>query len=312
LLAGIRARVAVAPTAEITLEANPGTVDLERFAGFREAGVTRLSIGIQSFEETKLRALGRIHGTDEALRAAEAVRAAGFRNFNLDLMYGLPDQTVEQALADVETALRFGPTHLSAYQLTIEPNTYFHAHPPALPDDEAIATMHEAIEGRLAEAGLRHYEVSAYARPGFECRHNLNYWEFGDYLGIGAGAHAKITGADGTWRYAKLRHPAAYMRHAGTASSRESARRIDESDLVFEFMLNALRLHAGFAPALFVERTGLAFDRLNRALDAGRRRGLVEPGTGRVAPSELGRRFLNELLLLFVPEGTSGAASPVI
>lgn len=312
LLEGIRDRVAVASAAEITLEANPGTVELARFRGFREAGVNRLSIGVQSFEETKLRALGRIHGAEEALRAAQAAVAAGFRNVNLDLMYGLPDQTVEQALADIAVALAFEPVHLSAYQLTLEPNTYFHAHPPALPDEEAVATMHQAIEVRLGDAGYRHYEVSAYARPGFECRHNLNYWEFGDYLGVGAGAHAKITGAGGTWRYAKTRHPAAYMKRAGTDSSRASARRLDESDLVFEFALNALRLHAGFTPALFAERTGLPFARLDPALEIGRRRGLIEPRSDRVVPSELGRRFLNELLLLFAPERASPAATAVI
>lgn len=312
LLAGIGDRVPLAAAAEITLEANPGTVELDRFRGFREAGVNRLSIGIQSFEEGKLRALGRIHGPEEARRAAEAAGAAGFRNLNLDLMYGLPGQTAGQALADIEIALAYGPAHLSAYQLTLEPHTYFHAHPPPLPDDEAVASMHQAIEERLRDAGYRHYEVSAYARHGSKCRHNLNYWEFGDYLGIGAGAHAKITGAGGTWRYANARHPAAYMRHAGTDAARASTQRLEEPDLVFEFMLNALRLHAGFAPALFEERTGLPFDRLDRGLETGRRRGLIEPGTDRVVPSELGRRFLNDLLLLFVPDRSSPAATAVI
>ncbi len=193
LLSGIRARLPLDQNVEITLEANPGTVELERFKGFRAAGINRLSIGIQSFDEEKLKALGRIHGREEALRAAEAARAAGFDNFNLDLMFGLPGQTVEQALADMRTAMALRPTHLSAYQLTIEPNTLFHARPPTLPDDDITWDMQSRLQTELAAADYRQYEVSAYARPGYECRHNLNYWKFGDYLGIGAGAHAKIT-----------------------------------------------------------------------------------------------------------------------
>src|SRR3990172_545076 len=219
LLSGIRARLPLDQNIEITLEANPGTVDVERFKGFRAAGINRLSIGIQSFDEEKLKALGRIHGRDEALRAAESARAAGFENFNLDLMFGLPDQTVEQALADIRTAIQLCPTHLSAYQLTIEPNTLFHARPPTLPDNDSTWDMQSQLQTELAAADYRQYEVSAYARPGYECRHNLNYWKFGDYLGIGAGAHAKITAASGITRLWKVKHPGEYLRTAGTPES---------------------------------------------------------------------------------------------
>lgn len=307
LLRGIRDRVAVARAAEATLEANPGTVEVERFRGFREAGVNRLSIGIQSFEEAKLRALGRIHGHEEALRAAQAARAAGFRNFNLDLMYGLPEQTLEQALADVETAIRLEPTHLSVYQLTLEPHTYFHAHPPVLPDEDAVATMREAIAARLEAGGYAQYEVSAYALKGFECRHNRNYWEFSDYLGIGAGAHAKLSNLDGIVRYWKRRHPEEYRARAGTAQACEGERALDAPGLVAEFMLNALRLRDGFAPALFTRRTGLPFDTLRPGLEEGRRRGLLAHAASRVAPTPLGWRFLDDTILLFVdaPEAAS-------
>src|SRR3989344_3582228 len=233
LLSGIRARLPLDQNIEITLEANPGTVvapahpapatfvhpctsDVEHFKGFRQAGINRLSIGIQSFDEAKLKALGRIHGREEALRAAEAARAAGFENFNLDLMFGLPDQTVEQAVSDVRTAIQLHPSHLSVYQLTIEPNTLFHAQPPTLPDDDVAWEMQSQLQAELAAADYRQYEVSAYAKPGYECRHNLNYWKFGDYLGIGAGAHAKITDATGITRLWKVKQPNDYLLYAGT------------------------------------------------------------------------------------------------
>ena len=212
LLAGVRARVTLVPEAEVTLEANPGTVETGRFRGYHAAGVNRLSIGIQSFQPEQLKKLGRIHGRDEALAAAQAARAAGFDNFNLDLMFGLPQQTIEEALADLRTALALQPTHLSLYQLTLEPNTLFHAQPPALPDEDVLAAMQEALQAELAGAGFAQYEVSAYARrrPG-RSRHNLNYWQFGDYLGIGAGAHAKITDAEGVTRLWKVKQPRDYL-----------------------------------------------------------------------------------------------------
>lgn len=304
LLSGIRDRVAVANEAEITLEANPGTVELGRFRGFREAGVNRLSIGIQSFEEEKLKALGRIHGRNEALAAAEAASSAGFTNFNLDLMYALPHQTKEQALADVDTAIALRPTHLSVYQLTLEPNTLFHRNPPALPDETTIDLAQEALTDRLNGKGYRQYEVSAYALSGYQCRHNRNYWEFGDYLGIGAGAHGKIS-TRGVRRIAKSRHPDAYLQMAGSSVAYTSDNEVENSDLAFEFMLNALRLVDGFSLALFVERTGLQLAAIQPALELAVKKNLIEIVDDHVVPTELGRRFLNDLTALFLPARTS-------
>jgi len=307
LLTKVRDIIGVAPNAEITLEANPGTIDVARFRGYRDAGVNRLSIGIQSFDPDKLAALGRIHGRDEALNAAAAARAAGFDNFNLDLMYGLPSQTLEQAVADLDAALAQTPTHLSVYQLTLEPNTAFYAHPPRLPDDDTLWAMQEALQTRLRNRGYEQYEVSAYARSGFQCRHNRNYWEFGDYLGIGAGAHAKLSSADTITRLHKPRHPRAYLAAAGDATAAES-RTLTDDERVFEFMLNAMRLTHGFMPALFAERTGLASDRLDAALTGAQVRGLVERYHDRIAPTPLGRRFLNDLLLTVLPNKPDAAA----
>ncbi len=300
LLSGIRARLALDQNPEITLEANPGTVELERFQGFRAAGVNRLSIGIQSFDEEKLKALGRIHGHTEALRAAEAARAAGFDNFNLDLMFGLPSQTVEQALSDIRTAIGLRPTHLSAYQLTIEPNTLFHARPPALPDDDAAWDMQSRIQAELAAAGYRQYEISAYAQPGYECRHNLNYWRFGDYLGIGAGAHAKITDASGITRLWKVKHPGEYLRTAGTTESFGGEQKLSRHDATVEFMLNALRLTDGFPSPLFQERAGLPISACEPELAQAENQGLIEWNAQTIRPTPQGRRYLNNLLELFV------------
>jgi oxygen-independent coproporphyrinogen-3 oxidase len=300
-LSGVRDRIDLADDCEITLEANPGTVDARHFAGYRAAGVNRLSIGIQSFSDEKLKTLGRIHNRGEAIRAATAVRQSGFDNFNLDLMFGLPHQSVEQAAMDVRTAIELEPSHLSVYQLTLEPNTLFHAHPPPLPADETIWAMQETIQTLLARAGYRQYEVSAYARPGRECRHNLNYWEFGDYLGIGAGAHAKLTGTDGIERLIKRRQPAAYVDTAGTKINVVSERRLTKSDTAFEFMLNALRLTPGFAPGLFSEHTGLPLAAVRSTLDAARRKGLLAVDDMKIQPTELGRRFLNDLIAMFLP-----------
>jgi putative oxygen-independent coproporphyrinogen III oxidase len=309
LLAGIRKCVAVRSNAEVTLEANPGTVELDRFRGFREAGVNRLSIGIQSFDDRKLRILGRIHGPEEALAAGAAARVAGFDNFNLDLMYGLPEQDVDQAIADMDTAVASNPTHISAYQLTLEPNTLFYREPPPLPDEETIDVMHEAIASRLKDRGFSPYEVSAYALPGRHCRHNRNYWEFGDYLGIGAGAHAKISRSDGVRRIAKVRHPQAYLLSAGSAEARAETRKLTRADLIFEFMLNALRLHEGFPAELFTSRTGLSLNDIDMPMRTARERGLLEDGANsRVRPSPRGRRFLNDLIMLFLPAAAQADA----
>ena len=299
LLSGIRARLPLDQNCEITLEANPGTVELERFQGFRAAGVNRLSIGIQSFDDEKLKALGRIHGRAEALRAAEAARAAGFDNFNLDLMFGLPGQTVEQALADMRTAITLSPAHLSAYQLTIEPNTLFHARPPALPDDDSVWEMQSQLQAMLAAADFRQYEVSAYARPGYECRHNLNYWMFGDYLGIGAGAHAKITDASGITRLWKVKHPNDYLSNAGTPGGIGSTDKLSREHTVTEFMMNALRITAGIPAPLFAERTGLPISVVAGSLQEAETKGLITWDIQSLRPTDAGFRFLNDLVALF-------------
>jgi len=309
LLAGVRERVALAPKAEITLEANPGTVDVERFRGFHDAGVNRLSIGIQSFDDDKLKALGRIHGRAEALRAAEAARSAGFANLNLDLMFGLPGQTLEQALCDVRTAITQQPTHLSVYQLTIEPNTLFHAKPPVLPDDDAVWDMQQAIQAELAAASFKQYEVSAYVQPGFECRHNLNYWQFGDYLGIGAGAHGKLTRAGSMTRTWKLKRPESYLEKAGSTAAIGGTQTLAPDDAAFEFMLNALRLTEGFPVALFTERTGLSLSTIEPALREAEVNGFVVRDTGHLLPTSTGRRLLNDLLLLFLPPDTASRST---
>ena len=305
LLNGVRARVPVSADAEITLEANPGTVELERFRGFRAAGVNRLSIGVQSFEEQKLQALGRIHGRAEALKAAEAARDAGFGNFNLDLMYGLPGQTSEQAIDDVRAAIALDPTHLSVYQLTLEPNTLFYSQPPTLPDEQVIEVIQQGLLERLACAGYQQYEVSAYAQQGAQCRHNRNYWEFGDYLGIGAGAHAKITDRGAVMRLSKTRHPESYLAVAGTDKARVTSRTIPPDDLVFEFMLNALRLRAGFPAELFKQRTGLTLEQIEAPLGVAREKGLLENDGVHLRASERGWLFLNDLIALFLPDNST-------
>ncbi len=301
LLAGIRARLDIAPDAEITLEVNPGTVDVARLCGYRAAGVNRLSIGIQSFDDAKLAALGRIHGHAEARAAVKAAQAAGFENFNLDLMFALPDQTPEQALADLRTAIRLMPAHLSVYQLTLEPGTPFYVKPPPLPDDDTAWSMQEAIQAELAQAGYRQYEVSNYARPGFECRHNLNYWTFGDYLGIGAGAHAKLTDDAGITRLWKRRQPRDYLAKAGTPAAVAGQRRLTEAEACFEFMLNALRLKDGFPVPLFTARTGLPLARLEPILQQAHTCGLLARAAGRLRATPLGMRFLDHLTAMFLP-----------
>lgn len=301
LLAAIWARLEIEPDAEVTLEANPGAIEAAKFPGFAAAGVNRLSIGVQSFAPRSLRALGRIHSAREAVRAIALARTH-FTNFNLDLMYALPGQTVEAARADLAAALAAGAPHLSFYHLTIEPNTLFHRHPPALPDDEVQADVHELVQGTLATAGYRNYETSAYALPGHECRHNLNYWRFGDYLGIGAGAHAKLSFGDRIVRQVRFKHPREYFARVAAGAPVQEERTLGRGDLVFEFALNALRLVEGFELPLFVERTGLAPAAIEDRLARAEARGLVAREGERVRPTERGRRFLNDLLELFLPE----------
>lgn len=302
ILTGVRTLTPLVPGAEITLEANPGTVEAGKFGGFREAGVTRLSLGIQSFNARHLQALGRIHDDNEARRAAE-LAATHFDTFNLDLMFALPGQTLVQALADVETALAFDPPHVSAYHLTLEPNTPFgHSAPKGLPDDDLAADMAVAIEARLRDAGMQHYETSAYAKPGHASRHNLNYWQFGDYLGIGAGAHSKLSFADRIVRQMRTKHPQQYMAAVKRNAHIAEERRLTRSDLPFEFMMNALRLNDGVAAALFEERTGLPLIACTPALDAARARDLIDSDVARLKPTLQGQRFLNDLLELFLAD----------
>lgn len=296
LLSGVRARVQLDPTAEITLEANPGTVEVDRFAGFGAAGVNRISVGVQSFDDGMLAALGRIHSAADARRAVEAaLKAIG--NVNLDLMYGLPGQELDGVRTDISTGIATGVPHLSAYQLTLEPNTVFWSKPPALPVDDAIADMQDAVEEALGAAGFEHYETSAFAKPGRRCRHNLNYWEFGDYLGIGAGAHGKISFPDRVTRHERIKQPVEYLQRDATIS-RETV--VPPSELAFEFMLNALRLVDGFAATLFQERTGLPFFSIQRIVDKAVTDGLLERDLARVRPTERGRLFLNDLTQRFI------------
>jgi len=295
LLAAVRARVQLEPGAEVTLEANPGTAEAGRFRGYRAAGVNRLSLGIQSFDDARLKALGRIHSAAEARRAIEMAQAV-FDNVNLDIMYGLPEQTLADARTDASAALAFGTTHFSAYQLTLEPNTVFYSRPPPLPEHDTCADMQLAVEELAAEAGFEHYETSAFARPGRRCRHNLNYWEFGDYLGLGAGAHGKLSFHDRVARHERAKQPREYMAQAGTVQEKPVAPR----ELPFEFMLNALRLVHGVPVARFEERTGLPLAAVARKLAAAEEKGLLEKDPRRIRPTRRGRLFLNELLQLFL------------
>lgn len=303
LLHGIGGLVALAPDAEITLEVNPGTVDAERLAAYRAAGVNRLSIGAQSLSAPQLRQLGRIHTPDQVRAAVAAARTVGFEALNLDLMYGLPGQDLAVAAADLTAAIALGPEHLSYYQLTIEPDTIFARQPPRLPDEDLIAEMHLAGIELLAAAGFHHYEVSAFARPGHRCRHNLNYWEFGDYLGIGAGAHGKRTSGPllPVQRCAKHREPDIYL--AARATKRFSAWRqtVEAPELALEFMMNALRLTAGFPRTLFTARTGLPFEQIAPQVAQAQRDGLLHTADDWLRPTALGQRFLNDLLAYFAP-----------
>jgi oxygen-independent coproporphyrinogen-3 oxidase len=296
LLSEIRARLPVEPDAEITLEANPGTAEAGRFRGYRDAGVNRLSLGVQSFDDAMLKSLGRIHSADEARRAIELALST-FGNVNIDLMYGLPGQTLGQARADIEEGVRHGTPHLSAYQLTIEPNTVFFSHPPKLPEHDTCADMQVAVEETLARAGFEHYEISAFARAGHRCRHNLNYWEFGDYLGIGAGAHGKLSFADRVTRHERVKQPREYMAATGDVEPRA----VGAKELPFEFMLNALRLIGGFSAELPSRRTGLRLVLFESGLREAERQGFITRDLQTIRPTERGRRFLNDLVGLFLP-----------
>ncbi len=299
LLTMARTLLPVRPWAEITLEANPGTFEVERFAGYRAAGVNRLSLGIQSFNRRHLQALGRIHDERQAHAAAEAAVTL-FDRVNLDLMYALPGQTMAEAAADLQAALAYRPAHLSAYHLTLEPNTAFAAGPPPLPDADLAADMQDMVEATLSAAGYEHYETSAYARPGRRCRHNLNYWEFGDYLGIGAGAHSKLSFHDRIVRQANVKHPRQYLELAGTPRAIAEARQVARQDLPFEFMMNALRLTGGVPKALFTARTGLPLSAAAGAIAEAEARGLLTQDLTHIRPTDRGQRYLNDLLQLFM------------
>ena len=298
ILRKVRMLLPLSHDAEITLEANPGTVEAGRFKAFRDAGVNRLSMGIQSFSDAHLKALGRIHTSDDARNAID-IAMRHFENVNLDLMYALPHQTFDEALQDVKTALGFSPQHLSCYHLTLEPNTLFHRNPPEVPDDEESADMQQGIEALLLEQGYQHYETSAFAKDGRRSRHNLNYWKFGDYLGIGAGAHSKLSFPDRVMRQMRFKQPRAYLEQENKVQTEEE---VSLLGLPFEFMMNALRLNEGFDPSLFEERTGLSFFSIQKELQEAERRGLIERDHRRIAPTLLGRRFLNDLLTLFLSD----------
>jgi oxygen-independent coproporphyrinogen-3 oxidase len=303
LFRGISARLELAPDAEITLEANPGTIEHGRFAGYREAGVNRISLGAQSFNARQLAALGRIHAAADTGRAVGELIAAGIANFNLDLMYALPEQTLDSAAHDIASAVALGPPHLSHYQLSLEPGTVFHERPPVLPDEELAAEIQAVSHARLAAAGYRQYEISAWARPGSECRHNLNYWQFGDYLGIGAGAHGKLTdaAAGSISRTVKTKQPREYLERARAGAVQRTVAGVPEPERVFEFMLNALRLPAGFTTDTFEARTGVSLATVAGTLAAACDRGLLAPSNAGWHATALGLRFLNDLQAMFLP-----------
>ena len=300
LIGGIRARLKLEPACEITLEANPGTFEKDRFKAFRAAGVTRLSIGVQSFNDAYLKALGRVHDRAQALAAVEEA-AQAFDTFNLDIMYALPGQTLADLKLDMATALSLAPSHISIYHLTIEPNTYFAKFPPVIPEEDTAYDMLDLITDMTGEAGLYRYEVSAYARDGHRCHHTLNYWQFGDYLGLGAGAHSKLSFAHRVVRQVRFREPQLYMEKALAGHCIAQDEEVSRADLPFEFMLNALRLKNGFALQQFSERTGLAITALQKGLDEAERKGLIERDFARVKPSVRGYDFLNDLQSLFLP-----------
>lgn len=299
LLSDVRTLLPIDSAAEITMEANPGTFEAEKFKQYRRSGVNRLSIGIQSFDSKHLSALGRIHNGDEAQRAI-AIAQENFDNFNLDLMFALPSQSIAESISDLEIALSFQANHLSLYHLTLEPNTYFAKYPPAIPDDDLSAEMQEQIQLRMAAAGYEHYEVSAFAKAGKASRHNLNYWNFGDYLGIGAGAHSKLSFPNRIIRQVRHKQPKMYMDAVAGGHPVQESHEISKNDLAFEFMLNTLRLNQGFDAALFYERTGLLLNSIETPLNQAEQRGLLLRDHLKIQPTELGRRFLNDLQSIFL------------
>ena len=301
LMSDVRSLLPIDGAAEITMEANPGTFEAEKFASYAGSGINRLSIGIQSFNSQHLSALGRIHDGDEARRAID-IAQANFSNINLDLMYALPEQTLAQAREDIATAIGFAPSHLSLYHLTMEPNTVFAKYPPSVPDDDASAAMQDMLAERTASAGYRHYEVSAFAQAGRQARHNQNYWEFGDYLGIGAGAHSKISFPHRIIRQARHKQPAGYMQHAMAGNAVFEETEISRDDLGFEFMINALRLTDGVEVRQFSERTGLPLQTVEAALNKAEAKGLLYRDHLKIAPTGLGRRFLNDLQQIYLPD----------
>ncbi|WP_394778825.1 radical SAM family heme chaperone HemW [Undibacterium sp.] len=299
LLSDVRTLLPIDLDAEITMEANPGTFETDKFRSYRDSGINRLSIGIQSFNSAHLSALGRIHNGDEALRAIDIAQKY-FDNFNLDLMFALPGQTLEEAQKDVQIAISLAPPHLSLYHLTLEPNTYFAKYPPVIPDDDLSAEMQDLIQAHMSAAGYVNYEVSAYAKPGRESRHNLNYWNFGDYLGIGAGAHSKLSFPHRVIRQARYKQPKAFIDTAMLGNPVQESVEISRQEMGFEFMLNALRLNGGFAANLFHERTGLLLNNIEKELTLAEQKGLLYRDYQRIQPTELGRRFLNDLQQLFL------------
>ena len=295
LLDSLKSKLDISISTEITLEANPGTTDFEKFAGYFAAGINRLSIGVQSFSSKQLINLGRIHTANEVTEAYFAAREAGFKNINLDLMHGLPGQNLGNALKDLEAAIQLGPEHISWYQLTIEPNTVFYKRPPNLPNDDTLWEIYEAGLRKLADAGYERYEVSAFAKPGMQAQHNLNYWQFGDYLGLGAGAHGKLTRPDGIIRTTKTRLPADYLKRQKSTQAP-----ISQEDLMLEFLMNALRLTDGFNKDVYAERTGLKHETLDEFIQSGLSQGLIETSESKVRPTSRGLQYLNELLMLVV------------
>ena len=301
LLKRLRERLSIRPNIEVTMEANPGTFEQERFNGFREAGINRLSIGIQSYNNDHLSKLGRIHGSDEALNASSIASKAGFENFNLDLMFGLPNQTIDEALDDLKKAILQSPNHISWYQLTIEENTLFHYAPPAIPDDELIWKIQQTGQELLKEAGYLQYEVSAYAKDGQRSKHNMNYWKFGDYLGIGAGAHGKLTMPDGSiMRHTKYRHPEEYMKRALNYEARSTEKTLLKEDIPFEFMLNIARLKQGFSRTLFEERTWMSFSEIESQIELLIGEGLLSKNEEHFQPTDKGYLFVNDIVNRFL------------
>ncbi len=309
LIQEIRARLNFKPDIEITLEANPGTMEQSNFTGFRQAGINRLSMGIQSFNDDMLKRLGRIHNSKQAISAIEAAHTANFNSFNIDLMFGLPEQTTQQMLTDLQTAIDFQPPHLSHYQLTIEPNTLFEAQPPTLPTDDALWEMTQQAHARLAQYHYQQYEVSAFAKAEVgskknQCRHNLNYWQFGDYIGIGAGAHQKITAANtqSITRTSKQKHPQHYMQQVKTQTHIIEQHTLADKDTSFEFMLNALRLTTGFNSQIFSDNTGLDISSIQTILNTAQQNNWLTQNQSHIQPTSLGQQYLNDVITLFLPD----------